>query len=300
MTERTAFFFIAQGEHLTAQAILLAASLRYHNGAAPDLIAYVPETPDAAPLPGPARAAFEALGVAVRPLTVTPGHWKTSYPHGNKLFACAAPRDAVRHVFLDSDMVCTAPLPVEAVIAPGAVALAPEGTPTWGKTGDGWRRVYDHFGLSLPTDRVRLTRRRRIAFLPYFNAGMVAFHRDAGAGGRGFADLWCDTARRIDHEVTVGKKRPWLDQIALPVTLKRFGIPCTVLGDAWNFSISDRAFEADAAPKLIHYHSFRFGPVWPQFRTERARMQTTLGAALMQALTPLYGAHWYRQPEGAA
>lgn len=298
MNARTAFFFIAEGEHLTAQAILLAASVRHHMGDVPDVIAYVPDTPGGAPMPDAARAALDALGTRVSPLVVDRSVWKRPYPHGNKLFACAAPRDASHHVFLDSDMVCVAPFDIAPRIAPGGVALVPEGTPSWGKDTDRWQRVYDHFDLPLPTERVRLVRRKRIEFLPYFNAGMVAFHADARVGGQGFADLWLDTARRIDWQVQVGAKRPWLDQIALPVTLKRFDIPCAVLPDVWNFSISDRAYEPAAMPRLIHYHSFRFGPAWPQFLAERDHMVHRLGAGLMDRLAPLYGHHWFRPPEG--
>ncbi|WP_226780700.1 hypothetical protein [Oceaniglobus trochenteri] len=297
MTGDTAFFFIADGDHLTAQAILLAASLRFHNGPAPQLLAYLP---DATPtdLPSPVRAAFEALGVDALRLDTDPSIWKTPYPHGNKLFACAAPRQAERQVFLDSDMVCVAPLDT-GVIGKDALAVVPEGTPTWGKGNDRWDRVYAHFGLPLPRDRVRLVRRRRIEFLPYFNAGMVGFHRDFGAAGRGFGQLWLDTAREIDRDVAVAQKRPWLDQVALPVALKRYGLGYDVLPDAWNFSISDRAFEPEAAPALIHYHSFRFAAEWPQVRAELARMAHTLGPALMETLVPLFGQHWFRAPQPA-
>jgi len=296
MTPRTTVFFIAEGPHLTAQATLLAASLRFHNGHAFDILAYVPGT-DA--ISAPARAAFDHLSVTVEPLKTNPGLWKLPYPHGNKIFACAAPRAPGTHVFLDSDMVCVAPLDFTDIAPPGTVAMVPEGTPTWGKGNDRWNRVYAHFNLAMPTDRVHLVRRRRIEYLPYFNAGMVAFDGATGANGRGFGQLWLDTAHEIDQQVSVARKRPWLDQIALPVTLKRYGLGYNVLPDAWNFSISERPYEPDARPRLIHYHSFRYSTLWPQVRTEIARMADTLGPAHMAALTPIYGDHWFRQPEDA-
>ncbi|TYB91161.1 hypothetical protein [Oceaniovalibus sp. ACAM 378] len=298
MRDPVSVFFIAEGDHLTAQALLLAASLRFHNGPEPRLIAYVPEGSD--PVPDPARAAFDVLAVDLRPLPIENGFWKSGYPHGNKLFACAAPRDPGLQIFMDSDMVCVASLSFGDLAPFGSVAVVPEGTPTWGKTGDRWARLYAHFDLPLPEDRVHLVRRRRIEFLPYFNAGFVAFRTGAGQEERRFPDLWLETAREIDWNAPVGSKRPWLDQISLPVTLKRFGLEYQSLPDVWNFSISDRAFEPDARPRVIHYHSFRFASVWPQVRAEIARMSHRLGPALMADLTPLYGGHWYRLPEPAA
>lgn len=289
----TSVFFICEGDHLTAQGLLLAASLRFHNADRYNLNAYLP----GGDLPDLARRAFDALNVDLRPLEVPRDVWKKPFPHGNKIFACAAARESENHVFLDSDMVCVAPLDIEAHIAPGQVALVPEGTPTWGKSSDRWARVYGHFGLPLPEERIRLVRRRRIEFLPYFNAGMVAFHSDTGAEGRSFADLWLETACSIDHGCAVAHKRPWLDQIALPVTLARFGIGYNILPDIWNFSISERAFEPEAAPKLIHYHSFRFARHWPQVRAELARMRAALGPDLMVPLDRLYAEHWDREPE---
>lgn len=291
MSADTSIFFIVEGAHLAAQGLLLASSLRAHNADRYTLIAYVPDRPDAPPMPQVTVDAFAHLGVDVTPLQVDDTKWKKPYPHGNKLFACAAQRTTSRHVFLDTDMVCTAPLDLDEIITPNALSVVPEGTPSWGKGNDRWDRVYAHFDLPMPTDRVRLTRRGRIEFLPYFNAGMVGFHSDFGAL-QGFPHLWIDTAHEIDWNLKVAKKRPWLDQIALPVTLKRHGLDYAALPDAYNFSISDRAFEPDAAPKILHYHSFRYGPEWPQFRDEFKRMQNTLGPTRMARLTPLYDAHW--------
>src|SRR5690606_39012801 len=130
----TSLFFICEGDHLTAQGLLLAASLRFHNAQRFHLIAYVP----GAPLPDVARRAFDALNVDLRPLAVPDDYWKSPYPHGNKLFACAAKRETEKHVFLDTDMVCVAPLDLADHIGPDHVALVPEGTPTWGKDMTRW------------------------------------------------------------------------------------------------------------------------------------------------------------------
>ncbi|RVT85600.1 hypothetical protein DXV76_07550 [Rhodobacteraceae bacterium CCMM004] len=292
----TTLFFVADGPHLEAQALLLAASLRRHLGAAPALIAYVPDRPDRE-MPAATRAALAHLNVAVEPLRVPRDLWQKPFPHGNKILAACAPRRASVHVFLDTDMVCVAPLDLDALSRPGALSAVPEGVPGWGKGNDRWDRVYGHFGLPLPEDRVRLTRRRRVSYLPYFNAGLLAWHDGFGAGGRPWPELWRDTAVEIDWNVRVAKKRPWLDQIALPVALRRHGLAYRVLPDRVNFSISDRAFEPAARPALIHYHSFRYTPEWPQVADETAAMAAALGPHL-GAMEALYDGVWHGQEAG--
>ncbi|SES16739.1 hypothetical protein SAMN04490244_106250 [Tranquillimonas rosea] len=293
MAPGVAVYFVVEGRHLEAQAVLLASSLRRHAVGEVDLIAYRPAVSDAPELTAATRAAFDRAGVRVETFDVPPDTWKKPYPHGNKILASRAPRDADAHVFLDTDMVACAPLDFTEMLGSGAVSMVPDGTPNWGKDGDRWARVYGHFGLDMPEERVRLTRRKRIAFYPYFNAGMIAYW-DSYAGGRQtFPETWYETAREIDFNCRVGGKRPWLDQIALPIALRRHALRYNVLEDRYNFSISARAFEPDAAPVLIHYHSFRYTAEWPQVVKEKIRMSEFYGVQLMSCLAAQFGAFWY-------
>lgn len=109
--------------------------------------------------------------------------WARPYPHGNKILAAASPREDAWSVFLDTDMVCAASLELASLQEPNRLALVPEGVPSWGKNSDRWERAYAHFGLEVPSERVRLTRRRRIEYLPYFNAGFVMFPNAPQSGG---------------------------------------------------------------------------------------------------------------------
>jgi hypothetical protein len=160
-------------------------------------------------------------------------------------------------------MVCAAPLELASLQEPNRLAVVPEGVPSWGTNSDRWERAYAHFGLEVPSERVRLTRRRRIEFLPYFNAGFVMFP-NAPRSGANFGAQWLETALDFDHHCSIGQKRPWLDQITLPLTIKRFGYDYLVADTALNFSISDRAFEPEAKPVLLHYHRWRFLHAWHQ------------------------------------
>lgn len=253
---RVSFLFVIDGPGLEAMSLLLAATLRRHHPQAA-LIAYASaRSRDAlAPL---TRRVHDRLGVEIRPFDVAQGFWKKDYPHGNKLFACADRRDGDLAVFLDTDVVCVAPLPLGA-LTPGQVAAVPEGVASWGKDGDRWERAYAHVGLPLPEDRVTLTRGRKRAFWPYFNAGLVAFPEAEIAPGLTFGEAWLATARDFDWNCKVAQKRPWLDQITLPLTIKAHGLGYEALPDTWNFSLSDREKVGRARKSFVlHYHRRRY------------------------------------------
>ncbi|MDH2327423.1 hypothetical protein QCN27_11145 [Cereibacter sp. SYSU M97828] len=264
----TTIFFIVQGRRLEAQALLLVATLRQHNGDRFPLIAYVPDGPEA--LAPPTRDFLDRCGVDLRIPDPAPRPWKKPYVHGNKILATASRRGGGHGLFLDTDMVCAAPLDL-APWQDDSIGLVPEGIASWGAENDRWARAYAHFDLPIPTDRVRLTRRKRAESLPYFNAGMILFPE-----GR-FGAEWLETALDIDHDLRIGGKRPWLDQIALPLTLKRFGHRYSVMPVEYNFSISQRAPEPEARPAILHYHRFRFLADWPQYAETMRAVEQAAG-----------------------
>jgi hypothetical protein len=279
--------FVADGARLEMQAWLLAASLaRAHEGRPlPAFLAYVSPArmAELAPL---TRDLFEACGVALRPLPDPPA-WRRPYPHGNKIVAACDTRDTDRAVFLDTDTVCMGPLDALADLPPDTVAAAPEGVATWGGSDDRWPRAYAHFGLPVPETRVRLLRGRRREFVPYFNAGVLAFPDRAEPG---FAARWLDTALDFDHNCRIGGKRPWLDQIALPLALARFGYRAHVLDESWNYSLSRRkSMEGAQAASILHYHRFRHlaaAPQWPELHADlMSRLPPRHHAALSAALS---------------
>ncbi|MBD1205013.1 MAG: hypothetical protein H9533_12910 [Rhodobacteraceae bacterium] len=255
-----AFLFVVEGPRLEAQSLLLASSIRRHHPRSM-ILGYRPI--GAEPAPAAVQSMFRAVGGLLLPLPPAQGLWRGAYPHGNKIIALAQPRDAAISIFLDTDMVMTAPLDAADLPGHGEVSVVPEGIQSWGKEEDRWERVYAHFGLSMPEERIRLLRGARRSSPPYFNAGFVAQRETDRVDGQTFGQLWLDTARKIDHEVGVANKRPWLDQIALPVTLRRFGMTYRLIDEAANFSISNgRSLPDPFAPKILHYHRARFLRDW--------------------------------------
>lgn len=269
MTE-THIFFVAEGERLEWQSWLLAASLaQAHEGEeAVHLYAYAGQDWLAEVKPV-TKSIYRKAGVELRPLPPPP-EWAKPYPHGNKIVAATDSRGAGRQVFLDTDMVCLKPLTALAQLPDSHVAAAPEGRPTWGPD-DRWQRAYDHFGLPVPAERVRLLRGKRPEHLPYFNAGLVAMSDAQGPDGKTFAEHWLETATDFDHNCSIAHKRPWLDQITLPLTMARFGYTAHVLDESWNHSLSHRGSAIAETPDahILHYHRSRFleaAPQWPGIR----------------------------------
>lgn len=262
----THLFFIADGRRLELQSWLLATSLAaaHRDADTVQLHAYagrawLPQIADIT------RVIYEAAGVTLHVLPDPPA-WAAPYPHGNKIVAATDRRGPGRAVFLDTDMVCLAPLTGLAGLPENVVAAAPEGKATWGPEAR-WHRAYAHFGLPLPEARVQLLRGKRKWHVPYFNAGLVAFHEPAEADSPSFADRWLETALDFDHRCAIANKRPWLDQITLPLTVARFGYGMEVLDESYNYSLSNRAdYAATPEARILHYHRSRFlqqAPQWP-------------------------------------
>ena len=186
-------------------------------------------------------------------------------------------------------MLCVNPLSDLDLSTPKAVSMVPEDVPTWGYEGDGWEKVYGHFDLDLPTERVRLVRGRQIEYLPYFNAGFVAFPNTPMHDGKTFAELWKDTARDIDWNCAVGGKRPWLDQVSLPVTLKRFGIDYNVLPASYNFftpRMQSHPQVKDAY--MLHYHRHASFKAIPTLEKTKAFLFEAVPSRFHNALEAVY------------
>lgn len=265
-----ALFYVADGYRLEKQSWLLAASLAAaHEGDARVKQTAYATAPNRAEMRDITHAIYEVCGVELRTLGPAPD-WKSPYPHGNKIVAACDNRGTTHSVFLDTDMACTASLAEFMDLAPDTCAAAPEGRPTWGGKNARWTRAYAHFDMQVPHERVRLLRGAKMEYPPYFNAGLVAFPEAVHKDGRRFGEHWLDTALDFDRNCAIANKRPWLDQISLPLTMKRFGYKTRVLDELYNYSLSHRAdYTATPDALILHYHRMRFlfqAPQWPDLR----------------------------------
>lgn len=234
-TGHVSISFVCEPGRLEAQAVLLAASLReLHPGL--DLLAAVPRA-----LPVATTRVLDELGVACVPI-VNP--LAADYPIGHKLAALAAGESIGLRVFLDSDMLCMR-APAWDTLGRHAFAAKPADLASFGDQVQ-WARLYRRFGLPLPASRVAATHSDEL-MLPYFNAGMLATTEP-----RHLAAVWVEACRAIDAMADIAPKRPWLDQIGLPLAVARLGLRTLVLDEDWNYPAHLRPLRGQ--PALIHYH----------------------------------------------
>ena len=222
---------VGQAGRLTFEAVLLAASLRATN---PDfagrLLIAEPEPgplwPDDPRIPaGAARDLLAALGAEIVPFVSR--HFGASYPYGNKIECLAALPDAP-FLFLDTDTLVTGRLEtLDLDFARPSASLRREDTwPVPQLYGAGyeaiWRSLYDRFDLDFASSLDPSHPDDYWQRYLYFNAGWF-FHRSPKVFGATF--LRHALAIRDDPPDALAAQSldPWLDQIALPLTIHALG-----------------------------------------------------------------------------
>ena len=206
---RYCFVFVCQQGELELKALLLAASLRRFLSVEHELAAALPQPESQWGCPSERTLALLA-GWGVRTLPIT-NPFGQDYPIGNKLACLQIETGADKIVFMDSDMLCMRKFQGERRFEEFEINVKPADLATFGSSKEHWQRAYSSCGLLLPTTRMLATVSGEL-MPPYFNAGLVAAHREAD-----LAPAWIECARAIDADPSIPDKRPWLDQIALPV-----------------------------------------------------------------------------------
>jgi hypothetical protein len=208
--------------------------LRQQFGKTVALVGYCPDD-KIATVSKDVLAVLAKLECEVRPFKVA-SRFSPDYPHGNKILATLEPRDTEFSAFFDSDILCLRPNAVENIIKDGHVSLTPAASMVWGN-GKTWNMIYETCGMPLPEARVKLTRqkgdRQR---LPYFSSGLFSFpeqHRNAQ--GQSFPEVWMDVAQTIDRNDSIPGKRPYLDQISLPLAIQKSGLAWNLLPEEQHF-----------------------------------------------------------------
>lgn len=259
MTPRLTVYFIVEPPEYQVMACYLAASLREQFGQTVALVGYCPAG-KFDQIHADVRAALGRMGCDLRPFA-TEGRFDPPYPHGNKLLATLEKRETEFSCFMDSDILCLRPNRVENLIAEGAVSLTPAASMSWGKQSI-WPVLYDIFGMQVPAERIRLMKQRKgQARVPYFSSGLFCFpegHRNAE--GKTFPEVWMDTAQIMDRREEVPMKRPYLDQISLPIAIQRAGLRWNLLPDEQHFILGGRArgepLPADREIFTVHYRQW--------------------------------------------
>lgn len=291
---KIAFVFVCQGGPLEAKALLLAASVARHATGPKELVAAVPEN-GGRPVPPATIDTLRSLGVRVVPIR---NELSADYPIGNKVSALRVPVDADRLVFIDTDVMLTRELGHDPRLTTAPFAAKPADLPNvisrWQ-----WRRAYGAAKLRPPQAWVTTTMYGQIA-LPYFNAGLISVDPRAG-----FGDAWLDCCKRIDATWGILLKRPHLDQIALPVALRKLDLAYDCLDERYNYPAHLKPVDPRTPPLFVHYHSpevLRREPRLSDLVRDLCDEHPTLGDRLRadESYAPLFGPHVARSRPTAA
>lgn len=259
-----AFLLCCERGPLEAQTLLCVESLRSFGGALAEAPVYA-----FAPRPGhepepptvDALRAHEVTYVA-EPLNPDVG----DLPHANKVFATAWAQKNVEAevlVFTDSDTVFLAE-PAELRPGDWDAAVRPVGAVNKGSTGPGhrneddWQTLYEALGVEARPFTETVVERERMR--AYFNAGLVAFRREAGLGA-----AWRDaTLRLLDSSVAErAPMRRQIDQLALAGVLSDRIERVKLLPDTYSYPLPKRIKLPDEMraldlPDLVHVHGHRW------------------------------------------
>ena len=252
------FVFICQQGELEIKAMLLAASLKRYLRCDYELVAAIPHPPTRwGTLCESTLSLMQILGVRSVPII---NRIDDNYPIGNKVSCLSIETSADKIIFLDSDILCLHEFSIfdNREKLRGVFDASFSAKPADLMTFTDWQRVYDLFQLPLPKRRILSTTSGQL-MLPYFNAGVIAVQN-----GLKFGQVWEWCCRVIDAEPSITNKRPWLDQIALPVAIQKLTLNYQCLDERFNYPAHLKPLP-DSLPFLCHYH-------WPSIIRREPRL----------------------------
>lgn len=278
-------FYIAQPWAYAMMSSVLLASIRQFLPDSVKVVGYCPEQMMGDLHPSVLKA-HDMLGAEIRPMK-TEGMWDTPYPHGNKILACLQPRDTDYSAFIDSDVMFLRPTDPASLYRPGHVSCSPAAWMGW--TGqDVWEKIYPVFGMKVPEQRITLMRNKGLV-MPYFSSGFVVFPEAEGPKGR-FADVWYDTARILDRQEDIPRRRPYLDQLSLPVAIRRAGLEWNELTEEQHYIIGGKmkgqALPADREIQAVHYRTDKVLRAAGLIETKRHIVKSAYGVKFVTRLAP--------------
>lgn len=255
MTSLTVYFIVEPPDYQN-MACYLAASLREHFSPDLHLVGYCPASKIDV-VDADVKDVLNRLRCDLRTFE-TAGRFDPAYPHGNKLLATLEPRDTEFSAFMDSDVLCLRPNLIGNIVKPGHVSLTPAASMNWGAQ-EVWDVIYGIVGMEKPEERFKLMKQTKgKEKVPYFSSGLFSFpeqHRNAE--GKSFPQVWMEVAQALDAHPDVPHKRPYLDQISLPLAIRKAGLDWNLLPDTQHYILGGRArgepLPTDREIFTVHY-----------------------------------------------
>lgn len=273
-------FFIVEPPAYQNMACYLAASIRECFGTSVAMVGYCP-APRMGEIDRNVTEVLSRMDCEVRPFDVA-GRFDPPYPHGNKLLATLQPRETEYSGFLDSDILFLRPNDVGNLVKAGHVSLTPAASMGWGGTAQ-WEMIYRTCGMPMPTERMRLMNQSKGKDrLPYFSSGLFVFpERHRNADGLSFAECWMDIAARIDANPDIPSKRPYLDQMSLPLAIRKAGLDWNILPKEqhWILGGTKRGAPLPAGNTIstVHYRNWEIVRETGLVRQAKQMLQTHAG-----------------------
>ncbi len=258
MAPKLTVFFIVEPPEYQVMACYLAASLRENYGDAVGLVGYCPVQKIDLVHPE-VKMVLARLNCDLRGM-VTEGRFDPAYPHGNKILATLEQRDTEFSCFMDSDILTLRPNLVDNLVKAGCVSLTPAASMGWAKQSV-WTEVYAAAGMAMPTERIRLMKQTKgKGKLPYFSSGLFSFPEQYRTPeGKSFPQVWMEVAQSLDA-ADLPAKRPYLDQMSLPLAIQKAGLAWNLLPDAQHFILGGKArgepLPVDRDIYAVHYRQW--------------------------------------------
>jgi hypothetical protein len=124
-----------------------------------------------------------------------------------------------------------------------------------------WKTIYGSLDMPVPEERVMLMRDKRKPMIPYFSSGFVLFSEAYRTNeGQSFPQVWLDTAQRVDKIPDLEKKRPYLDQMSLPLAIRRAGLEWNILPEEHHYILGGQLrgepFPEEQEIFTVHYRKW--------------------------------------------
>jgi hypothetical protein len=246
MTGKTAICFVVHKGYLEIQGILLAASIRFHNGSDYDLFVATPSFLGGVEN-GLNKDTYEFLSRLGVKFIETENLFEQNYLIGNK-FGCLNQLEGYKKkLFLDTDIICMGKLDLPQ-IKHNQIAIKPADRKTYTWSDEDWKSAYREFSqTTAPVEMVKSSCFHEQMY-PYFNAGVIYLNSE-----RDFGNEWQQLSLKLDKNNNYQNKRPWLDQLALPLIIKKLDLNVVLLSEQLNFPANIK-HQISSKVQLVHYH----------------------------------------------
>lgn len=239
------FSFVVHEGFLETQSVLLVCSILHTYGDGANIFAGVPKHLGGVEsgLTEDCKNTLKALGVEFFEVENPIGK---DYPIGNKLDCFSWCEGGIK-IFLDTDTILLQKLDLNQ-LKNNSMAMKPADRKTYKWSDEDWLYAYEKYsGVKSCTEQMFSTCYHELMH-PYYNAGVII-----KKGCSSFGSDWISVSKKVDKDDSLGNKRPWLDQLTLPLVVAKNDYHTVNLSEKYNFPAHLKPVPDDL-PNIVHYH----------------------------------------------